>query len=123
MICVDSFGWIERFSNGPNAEAYNRVFDRAGPSDILTSVVSLYEVYKKVRLATDEPSALEAVAAMGQTRVVPLTQQLALEAADFSIAFGLHFADAVIYATARAHGAKLYTSDRELRGKPSVIFV
>jgi len=71
----------------------------------------------------NEQSALEAVAAIGQTLVVPVDQSISLEAADYSLMFGLHMADAVVYATARHYGAELYTSDEDLKGVKGVVFI
>ncbi len=123
MISVDSFGWIERFTDGPKAEQYNRIIDTTKPSELITSVVVLYEVYKKVKTAKGEEVALEAVAALSQTKVVPIDQTLSLEAADYSLEHGLHFADALVYATARQSSAELHTSDEDLKGLRGVTFV
>ncbi len=123
MISVDSYGWIERFTNGPKAQRYNRFIDAAKPSEIATSVVVLYEVYKKVKKARSEEEALDAVAVLSQTNVIPIDQTISLEAADYSLEHGLHFADALVYATARHSGAELYTSDEDLRGLKEVTFI
>ena len=123
MISVDSYGWIERFTNGPKAVPYNRVIDRVQPSEIITSAVVIYEVYRKVKRTKGEQVALENVAALSQTRVIPLDQTLCLEAADYSLEHRLHFADALVYATARHFGAELYTSDQDLRRLKGVNFV
>jgi len=123
MISIDSSGWIERFAAGPKQAAYNRVIDSVVPDQILTSVVTVYEVYKKAKSIRGEHAALEDVAALGHTRVIPVDQEIALAAADHSLANGLHFADALIYATARRHNADLYTSDPALRPLPGVRFV
>ena len=42
MISVDSFGWIERFTQGPKASRYNRIIDDVEPTEIVTSAVVLY---------------------------------------------------------------------------------
>jgi predicted nucleic acid-binding protein len=123
MISVDSYGWIERFTDGPKATQYNRIIDRLKPGELVTSVVVLYEVYKKVKKLKGEEIALEAVAALSQTKVVVVDQTLILEAADYSIEHGLHFADALVYATARQYSAELHTSDDDLKGLPGVSFV
>jgi hypothetical protein len=49
----------------------------------------LYEVYRKIKRAVNEQSALEAVAAVGQTLVVSVDRSLSLEAVDYSLMFGL----------------------------------
>lgn len=123
MISVDSHGWIERFTNGPKASGYNQVIDSAKAEGIITSVVVLYEVYKKVKKLRSEEQALQAVAVLSQATVIPVDQTISLEAADYSLEHGLHFADALVYATARHWDAELYTSDEELRRLKYVTFV
>ena len=120
MIGIDSYGWVERFTNGPKAQQYNRIIDRVPPDQIVTSVVVLYEVYKRIKQVKGEELALEAVAALSQTKIVTVDQTLTLEAADYGLAHGLHFADALIYATARHFDAELYTSDEDLQGLRNV---
>lgn len=123
LISIDSYGWVERFTNGPKAPQYNKIIDSNQPKDIITSVVVLYEVYKKVKQQKSEEEALLAVAALSQTTIVQVDQTISLEAADYSLEYGLHFSDALVYATARHWKAKLYTSDVDLRALKSVCFV
>ena len=123
MISVDSSGWIERFTKGPKAAQYKQVIESSQPKEIVTSVVVLYEVYKKIKKLKGEEEALLAVAALSQTTIVPIDQTISLEAADFSIENNLHFADALVYATARHWKAKLYTSDVDLRQLKAVCFI
>jgi predicted nucleic acid-binding protein len=123
LIGIDSYGWIERFTNGPKAQQYNRIIDKVRPDEIVTSVVVLYEVYRKVKQVKGEGLALEAVAALSQTKIVPVDQTLSLEAADYSLSHGLHFADALMYATSRHFEAELHTSDEDLRGLKGVVSV
>jgi predicted nucleic acid-binding protein len=119
-ICIDTYGWIERFMGGPKAPAYNRIIDAAEVETIVTPVVVLYEVYKRVKQALGEETALRDAAALDRTRVIGIDRDIALEAADFSLGHRLHFSDALIYATARRFGAELYTSDPALKGLPGV---
>ncbi len=123
LISIDSYGWIERFTNGPKASLYNQVIESNQPKDIITSVVVLYEVYRKVKQLKSEEEALLAVAALSQTTVVDVDQTISVEAADYSLEFGLHFSDALVYATARHWKAKLYTSDNDLQALKSVCYV
>ena len=115
MISIDSYGWIERFTKGPKAPQYKQIIESTKPKDIVTSVVVLFEVYRKIKKLKGEEEALLAVAALSQTTVVPIDQTIALEAADYSLEFNMHFSDALIYATARNWKAKLYTSDEDLQ--------
>ena len=123
MISVDSSGWIERFSNGPKASLYKQVIETTQPKDIVTSVVVLFEVYKKIKKLKGEEEALLAVAVLSQTTIVPIDPTILLEAADFSLENNLHFSDALVYATARHWKAKLYTSDNHLRPLKEVCFI
>ena len=123
LISIDSSGWIERFTKGPKASQYKQVIESTNPKDIVTSVVVLYEVYKKIKKLKGEEEALLAVAALSQTTIVPVDQTISLEAADFSLENNLHFSDALVYATARHFKAKLYTSDEDLRTLKNVCFI
>jgi toxin FitB len=122
MIAIDTFGWLERFLPGPKSASYNRVIESVEPADLITSVVSVYEVYKKLRKLKGESAALEAIVHLRSTTVVPFDDQLAIEAADYALSHSLHFADAVVYATARRFGAQLHSSDPDLRDLPGIVF-
>lgn len=60
---------------------------------------------------------------MQKTRLVPLSESLALAAADVSLGFRLALADSIVYATARAEDAELVTSNGDLQGLPGVTFL
>lgn len=95
----------------------------ADPGEILTPTIAVYEVYKVLKRGASEEDALQAVASMLRTTVVPLTETLALEAADTSLEHSLAMADAIVYATARSRGAELVTTDADLEGLPGVVFL
>jgi predicted nucleic acid-binding protein len=99
------------------------VFDSVEPSQIPASVVVVYEVYKKAKAIRDEHAALENVAALGHTRLGPVDQEIALAAADYSLEHGIHFSDALVYATARRYDVDLFTSDEALKGLRKVRFI
>ena len=121
MIVVDSSGWVEFFTGGANASRYGAYLERT--SDVVTPTLVLYEVYKLVKRERTEEEALLAVAQIQKTRLVPLTESLALAAADASLELRLAMADSIVYATARAEKADLITSDADLRGLPGVVYV
>jgi predicted nucleic acid-binding protein len=52
--------------------------------------------------------------------MVDLCADLALEAAATSVEEGLTFADSIIYAVAKRHGALLWTQDAHFAGKSGV---
>ena len=121
MILVDSSGWIEFFTGGPQASGYGSYL--ADLSEVVTPTVVLYEVYKIIRRERSEEEALLAVSQIQKTRLVPLSETIALDAAEISLSHGLAMADSIIYATARAKQAELVTGDADLRGLPGVTYL
>jgi predicted nucleic acid-binding protein len=121
MILVDSSGWVEYFTDGGNAAKYGSYLEKL--SNVVTPTVVLYEVYKLVKRQRTEEEALLAAAQMQKTRLVPLSDSLALTAADLSLEFRLAMADSIVYATARAEDAELVTSDSDLKDLPGVTFL
>ena len=121
MILVDSSGWIEFFTGGANADKYGSYLEKA--SQVVTPTIVLYEVYKIVKRERTEEEALLAVAQIQKTHLVPLSESLALAAADMSLELRLAMADSIAYATARAENAELVTSDKDLRALPGVTYL
>ena len=87
------------------------------------SAIEVYEVYKVIRRDLSEDRALEAVSVLRRATIVPVDEALALEAADVALSHGLAMADAIVYATARRHGATLLTGDADFDGLPDAILV
>ena len=114
MIVLDSAGWIEFFADGRHAEHFATVLRQ--PSNVIAPTVAMYEVYKWFKRELNEEAALDAVATMKKTVVADLTEDIALTAADLSLAHGLAMADAMMLAFARAHHAELMTTDAGFEG-------
>jgi predicted nucleic acid-binding protein len=121
VIVVDSSGWIEFFTDGRLADDYAKRLKHL-PS-VVTPVVVLYEVYKRLKRDLSEDDAVVAVAAMQQSTVVVFDQEIALSAADLSLEYGLAMADAMVLATARSFRAELVTSDRDFEGIEGVTYL
>ena len=107
--------------DGPLAGTYAQHLKR--PNDVLTPTIVLYEIYKVVKRQRSEEEALTAIAQMGKTQVVPLNDTIALTAADVSLTYHIAMADAIVYATALIHKAKLVTSDVDLASLPGVVYL
>jgi toxin FitB len=118
---IDSSGWLEFFTDGPLAASYGEHL--ADLAEILTPAIVLYEVYKWIKRERTEEEALIAAAQIEKTRVVPVTNALALTAADLSLERRLAMADALVYATAVLHDAELITSDADFAALPGVTFL
>jgi len=121
VIVVDSSGWLEFLTDGPLADQFATRLRQ--PSAVITPTIVMYEVYKHSKRLRGEDGALDAVAAMQKTRVVPLSDELALVAADLSLALKLPMADAIVLATARLHEAEVVTSDVDFEGVPGVTYI
>lgn len=118
MNIVDTSGWIEYFFSGANASFFAVPIEDT--DNLLVSVVCLYEVFKKVNTVADEAKALQAIAQMKQGRVVDLTENIALRASLISLKYKLPMADSLIFATAIAQGACLWTQDEHFQNLPGV---
>ncbi len=123
MKVIDSYGWIEYFSDGPLAKKYASYIEDVNENDAVTPTVVVYEVYRRLKKEKGEQVALEAYAQITRTRIVPLDEQSALKAADMSLERGLGMADAILYSTARAYSAQLITSDKDLKDLPGIRFI
>jgi len=117
---VDSSGWLEYFSDGPNADCFAEPLGNV--PELVVPTITLYEVFKVVCRQRGEDAALQAVALMQQGRVVELTSAIALLAAKLSLDAKLPMADSMILATAHAHDATLWTQDSDFEGLPGVRF-
>jgi toxin FitB len=113
-IVLDSSCWLEYFSNSPRAELYVEVI--ANTAALIVPIITIYEVYKVALREFGLAHANQAVALMREGLVVDINLNLALSAA----ATGLPLADSLIYATAQAHGATLWTQDQHFEGLPNV---
>ena len=83
----------------------------------------MFEVYKHSKRLRGEDGALEAVATMQKTRIVPLNDELSLIAADLSLAYKLAMADSIVLATALLYEAEVITSDADFEGVPGVTYI
>ena len=121
MILVDSSGWIEYLAARPKAASFATYIEGSEP--LLSSVIQVYEIYKIVRRDLSEERAIEAVSALRRTKIEPLVDSLALEAADIALEHGLAMADAIIFATASRHDARIVTGDVDFDGLPKVTLI
>jgi predicted nucleic acid-binding protein len=121
MNVVDSSGWLEYFTNGPNADFFATAIEDL--EQLIVPSLSIYEVFKWVFGQRGEGDALQAVAQMMQGRVLDLNSHLALASAKLSLDLRLPMADSVILATARAHKATLWTQDADFEGLEGVEYV
>jgi toxin FitB len=115
---VDSSGWLEYFTNGPNAQRFLPALKET--SSLVVPVVSIYEVFKVVLRESGENAAIQAAMAMQKATVVEMTSRLAMAAAKISLELLLPMADSMILATAQIHNATIWTQDAHFKNLASV---
>lgn len=121
MILVDTSAWIEWLIGSPIAD---RISEHLPGQDtwLVPSMVQL-ELAKWLTREVGEDKADQAIAFTQVCQVVPLDTDIALAAAEACRTHRLATADAVIFATAQAHGAELLTCDAHFEGLPSVLYI
>lgn|ERR1035437_976272 len=118
---VDSSGWLEYFAGTPNASFFAAAIEDV--ACLIVPSITILEVFKRVMLVRGQAEALIAAAQMQQGKVVDLDQLLAVEAARLGIELKLPLADSVVLATARRHGATLWTQDADFENIAGVRFI
>jgi len=121
MNVVDSSGWLEYFSDGPNANFFASAIEDT--DHLLVPTISLLEVFKRVVAQRGEDAALQAAALIQQGKMVDLDASIALEAARVGLEHKLPMADSVILASARIHGATIWTQDADFKDLEDVKYV
>lgn len=118
MNVVDSSAWLEYFADGPNADEFAGPIQ--DPANLVVPSITLFEVFKRIRMQRDSEIALRAVSQMRRGMVVDLDADLSIAAADLSADLRMALADSVILATARAHDATVWTQDADFEGLENV---
>ena len=121
MNIVDSSGWVEYLTKGPNSTFFLPVIHDT--ENLLIPAIVIYEVFKRVLISTDEESALQTVGVLSQGKEVELNREIAVEAALISIGLKLSMADSIILATARINSATLWTQDAHFKGIEGVRYI
>ena len=114
LIVLDSSCWLEYFAETPYAARFDAVIEN--PQALIVPVITIYEVIKKTARERGQELASIALTLMQQGQIVELDLNLALAAT----AHNLPLADSLIYATAQAHDATLWTQDQHFEGLPGV---
>ena len=114
FIVLDSSCWIEYFRDTPRADLFAAVAE--APERLIVPIITLYEVTKKMRRELDTTVAALSESVMCRGRVIDIDLTTVRQAVTLS----LPLADSLIYATAQAHNAILWTQDAHFEGLPGV---
>lgn len=121
MRLVDTSAWIEWLVGSQvGADLAGELPDR--DQWLVPTLVQL-ELAKWLSREVGEDKADQVIAFTETCVVADLDTPTALSAADLCAKHKLSTADAIIYATALAHGAELLTCDRHFENLPGVRFV
>jgi predicted nucleic acid-binding protein len=115
---VDSSCWLEFFAGSQVGDAVAVAIE--DPDTLIVPSITLYEVFKKLLVETNEDQALLAVAHMKQGRVIELDADMAIFSAKLGKEHSLPLADSIIYATATKFGCHLWTQDGHFRNLRNV---
>ena len=113
MNILDSSGWLEYFSDGPNADSFLEPLN--DPASLIVPVITIYEVFKVVLRESNENDALQAAAAMQKGKVVDLNAHIAMNASKLSLRYNLPMADGIILATAHLYKCVIWTQDADFK--------
>lgn len=121
MILVDTSAWIEWLIASPTGDKL--VDHLPEQADWLVPAMVQLELAKWLTREVGEDKADQVIAFTQVCQVVPLDTEIALAAAEACRSHKLATADAIICATAQAHGAQLLTCDAHFEGLPGVTLV
>ena len=120
-MVVDSSAWIDWLTDGSLSQQLAKKIPER--SACLVPTIVQHELAKWLIREKGEDIADEVIAYTQTCRVIALDTPLALEAAEVARLHKLATADAIVYATARRHGAELLTCDAHFKGLPNVILI
>jgi predicted nucleic acid-binding protein len=118
---VDSSGWLEYFADAKNADFFAALIEK--PDNLIVPSISVLEVFKHVLRHRSEEEAFECIESMMQGTLVDLNFELSLNAAKLGVQHKIPLADSIIYATALAHEAIVWTQDDDFENLPNVKYI
>jgi predicted nucleic acid-binding protein len=121
MRLVDTSAWIEWLIDSETGRAVEAALPQQ--HEWLVPTIVQLELAKWLTREVGEEKADRAVAFTERCVVVTLDTKLALTAAEICARHKLATADAIIYATATAHGADILTCDAHFELLPGVLFI
>lgn len=121
MRLVDTSAWIEWLIGSRVGAAVAKELPDRG--QWLVPIIVQLELAKWLAREAGEDKADQVIAFTQTCVVADLDTAIALSAADLCAQHKLATADAIVYATALAHGADLLTCDRHFDGLREVLFV
>jgi predicted nucleic acid-binding protein len=114
LIILDSFAWFEYFAGSNQGARVREALEsgeRAGtPASCVTELI-------RKRAREKKPYQKQIDFIERKSEIIPLDLRVAKRAGCIS---KLHFADAIVYASALENGARVITGDKHFAGLPDV---
>lgn len=117
---VDSSGWIEFFTAGPNGPQFKPIIDDT--ANLLVPTIALIEVRRVLSRRLPPELVNTCLDVMRLAHVLDLTDRRAIFAAAISARHRLAMTDAAMYSMALEHKAVFWTQDVGYADLPSVRF-
>jgi predicted nucleic acid-binding protein len=118
MNIVDSTLWLEYLAGTDAGNNISEVVENT--NELIVPTITIYEVFKKLLVETNEDDALFAIAHMRQGKIIELNEELSLSAAKISKDHKMPMADSIIYATNIKYSCILWTQDKHFMNLKSV---
>lgn len=123
-ILIDSWAWIEIFEGSQAGRtAIELIKDQKNVA--FTTVLSIYEVWYRIKQKFDEEKARMAVATMKHySALVPIDESVAIAAGNLKLSERIPAIDAFVLAVSLAINAYVVTGDTEhFKGRKNVILL
>lgn len=92
-------------------------------AELIVPTIALCEVVRYITRVAGRDAAQQAAAQMHRARIANLDGELAALSARLGLRHNLPLADSIVFATAQAYSAKLYTQDSDFEKIPGVKYV
>jgi len=125
---VDSYAWLEYFMGTVAGEKAKKIIDSSA-DEKMTPTICVAEMYAKVlRVEGPEKAELQRAFMKLRSALVPLTEEIAVEAAKVDVEMkkkvaGWGLADSIVLGTARKKKAKVLTGDEHFLNMPETTFI
>ncbi|MEM2994783.1 MAG: type II toxin-antitoxin system VapC family toxin [Candidatus Bathyarchaeia archaeon] len=125
---IDSYAWLEYFMGTVAGEKAKKIIESVA-YEKLTPTICLAEIYVKVlRVEGTEKAELQRAFIKSRSALVPLTEEIAIEAAKIDVEMkkkiaGWGLADSIVLGTARKKKAKVLTGDEHFLNLPETAYI
>jgi toxin FitB len=118
MNLLDSSAWLEYFANTRLASTFDEPIQDV--QNLIVPAIAIFEVHKRAWIRRSLEHANDCVAVMLKGHLISLNLELALHASAASRHYNLPMADSLVFATAEAYDAILWTCDSDFKDLPNV---